>query len=406
MARWLHILHFGTSPVWRSLLTCLLALAALLAEAPPSSAAPTRETARPETPASELLFGPELSFTNERIQDLHGRTRQTDSPAAVAAMGKFRQRVLELCLEQLRLCRITAERDAKGYDSYRIDVSSSRGRDAWWFRLSYDPGVIEVQMQPSTLRELEARRGLIQRLIFDAADLAELRPFMWSGGGHLHVDAQRAFGGNVRVFRDFIVDMNNHAALFLFLMRGSPPNAPALWMLPEARQRSFLRLLAEVDARPSAWRVETLADAIKTRVYSETVENWAPADKYQFINITRLTQRGPRGFAESERTAEVRGLGPQYSAEQLLMLAEILVARLNWIRKRVARGEAPLAWSPLRFPLSTGYATLAPPELREAFDRYLRESGFRSRTRFASFFRDSAPEPHRLCRGLFTRTLN
>jgi hypothetical protein len=321
-------------------------------------------------------------------------------------MGKFRQRVLELCIEQLRLCQITSERDAKGYDSYRIEVSSPRGRDAWWFRLSYDPGVIEVQMQPSTLRDLEARQGLIQRLIFDAADLAELRPFMWSGGGHLHLDAQRAFGSNVRVFRDFIVDMNNHAALFLFLMRGSPANAPALWMLPDARQRSFLRLLAEVDARPNAWQVETLADAIKSRVYSETVENWAPADKYQFINITRLTQRGPRGFAESERTAEVRGLGPQYSAEQLLMLAEILEARLNWIRRRVARGEAPLEWSPLRFPLSTGYATLSPPELREAFDQYLRESGFRSRARFASFFLDSAPEPHRLCRGLFTRTLN
>ncbi len=388
---------------WGGLILYIL----LLSGFQPSLAAARNDTPERRTTApGELLFGPELSFTNERIQEVHGRTRQTDSPAAVAAMGRFRQRVLELCVDHHRVCRITAEVDAKGYDTYRIDVSSLRGQDAWWFRLSYDPGVIEVQMQPATLSELQSRQNLIQRLIFDAADLADLRPYMWAGGGHLHLDARQAFGGDVRVFRDFIVDMNNHAALFLFLMRGSPPNAPAVWMLPEARQRSFLRLLAEVDTRPSDWRVETLADAIKSRVYSETLENWAPSDKYQFINITRLTQRGPRGFAANERTAEVRGLGPQYSAEQLTLIAEILEARLKWIRRRAARGEAPLEWNPLRLPMSTGYSTQAPPELREAFDEYLRESGFRSRARFASFVRDKAPEPHRLCRGLFTRALH
>ena len=399
-------------PIWDSLKLILLVILLMGAWSPVSWASRDdhrghRGTANPASSADpELLFGPELSFTNEKIQETHGRTRQTDSPASVASLLRFRQRVLELCLDEYRVCRITAERDAKGYDSYRVDVSAHGQQEAWWFRLSYDPGVIEVQMQPSTLAQLQSRQSLIQRLIFDAADLAELRPYMWAGGGHLHLDAARAFGGDVRIFRDFIVDMNNHAAIFLFLMRGSPPNAPAIWMLPEARQRSFARLLAEVDSRPRDWRVETLADAIKSRVYSETVENWAPADKYQFMNLVRLTSRGPRGFAPSARTTEVRGLGPQYSAQQLLMIAQILEARLKWIRRRAERGEAPLAWNPLRYPLTTGYATQAPPELREAFDRYLRESGFRSRTRFESFFRESAPEPNRLCRALFTRSLN
>ncbi len=87
--------------------------------------------------------------------------------------------------------------------------------DGWWFLISYDPGVIEIQCEPfeSSFHDEFIRR--MNRDLFQPAASKPLflKPEADIGMGHVNLDFSTTFGGDVRLLKDFLADLLNHSAI-------------------------------------------------------------------------------------------------------------------------------------------------------------------------------------------------
>src|SRR6185437_16273691 len=107
-------------------------------------------------------FGAEFTFTNDDLISrqsegfgIRSPTLRTQTPANLEARDKMRAAVALKC-EETKECT--------------IDGNTVKYTDGWWFKISTDPAVIEIQTKPQTLGELKKNRDRIQSAIFDSAE--------------------------------------------------------------------------------------------------------------------------------------------------------------------------------------------------------------------------------------------
>src|SRR5687768_2999322 len=111
---------------------------------------------------SKRLFGWELEFSNAKLSRAnHGSVNAQANGTNDAAREKWYRVVKKMC-QARGDCRIkkiedwVSWRKADGEVVWSWEIASYRVvyKDGFWFQLSYDPGVVEVQMKPSTADEI------------------------------------------------------------------------------------------------------------------------------------------------------------------------------------------------------------------------------------------------------------
>lgn len=191
----------------------------------------------------EIRFGPEFTFSNiEVLLGNNGVKRWAERDrAALAKYGRW----LEDWCEIHKDCIVEASYlDPARTLATDVEVLMENG---FRFKASTDANVIEFSTTPLSVGEWDAQREKIQRLIFDGMESVGLKPQNRFGSGHINIDKEAAFGGDVLRFRDFVVDFFNHPGLSDGIMEKDPFNARGLALLGDFERENFSKIVARVD---------------------------------------------------------------------------------------------------------------------------------------------------------------
>lgn len=335
----------------KMLLTCIL-----------FSAIPLRAFAWPPT------YGAEFSFTNDKLlnADLGPNGSRVETPENLEAREEMLKQLRQLC--RSAGCRVPNQptgKDRNFNKNYRIEFA-----DGWWFDVSLDPGVVEVQTRPSTYAEYAQNRERLG-LIFEAARKAELAPHPEKGGGHIHVGDESTFANNDRLFRNFVVDLVNHPEVVGAIFGKDLANSVPINSMPENLKKNFTKVVQAFDAGAIKSRHE-MAKQIDAHVYKSLPWPFDPRtesepNKYRALNFVRMdpTQRYFKNIAA--RTLELRFKRAQQNADDFLRQIALLDARLHVLNdlKRDIKLAPPRGFS--------DFGTTPEDYLR--FQTYIVESG-------------------------------
>ena len=326
--------------------------------------------------AGDATFGAEFTFTNfdlvfpqKRSSLGHASSVVTEeNMSAIEAMARL---MMKACANQPEgeRCRVRALKDARGAKIYRVEYA-----DDWWWQISPDPSVVEIQTKPSTARELRAMKERIRRDIFATAAKTGLTtkssgetpkpglvPFRKVGGGHIHIGNESAFGNDAKLFRNFLVDYSNHAGLALGALGDDATNAASLGHLtPQSRAGFEDAIRAFDEGRIST--IGELATAVESAAYSQDCRGQKVNPKYNALCVQRATD--PK-MPEAERTTEVRALRAQRTADEFLREVELFDARI----KHLKTIDYPIAYN------NRAANSFSDPELVSQFHSYIAGAG-------------------------------
>ena len=276
----------------------------------------------PQAFAWPPLFGPEVEFTNSEMsaESRAAGGATVNVASAVAAQRAMRDKVKALCLVAPR-CQIRSATNSYGVTVYRVTFS-----DGWWFQVSTDPGVVELQFAPATLKGFKKRQALLKTHVYDVAEELGLHVDVESGANHLHLDLAETFGGNALLFRNFLVDWFNHSLVLQRILNGDLYNSPPISAQSLESRHAFKAAIEAFD-RGEIKTIEALSRKILDEVYSTTYSGWNPPEKYQAINLTRVFARNA-----GARTVEMRAVRSAESAEGLLLQMTLIENHIKWLK--------------------------------------------------------------------------
>lgn len=291
--------------------------------------------------AAQATFGAEFTMTSQKL--IHAKLLDPTGDDDISTkegrevLEKFGKRVAEKC----PACVIE-----RATDRYDLPIFKVRHPGKFSFAITLDPGVLEIVPSAATLEGFRAMAPLLQDLIFATGKELKQRPHIDYGGGHVHVGVTSSFANDPVLFRNFFVDWVNHSDV-MKIFTVDPANAPTLLDLPKAARKEMAEALAEFDGvlkreglldggkadpKRGAELIQRFAKIVESRVYSRTmVRGWTPTEKYQALNLTRLTN--PQ-LPWEQKTIELRFFDAQKDVGEFIRIIEVLEGRIAFLRKK------------------------------------------------------------------------
>ncbi|MCM2281213.1 MAG: hypothetical protein NDI61_05130, partial [Bdellovibrionaceae bacterium] len=332
-------------------------------------------TLSPTSARAELepTFGPEFEFTNDELENAY----------SVAVEESWAARMIQVIERKCAplSCRVEWHRG-----KHRVREARFVFPDGFWFNVSVDPKVIEVQAKPQTLTELRRRSQFLEEMVFESAREVGLRPKPHRAG-HFNIGLMSAFNGDPDEFLKFFLDYSTHAELASGILRENFRTAPPLAVMSTGQINALNRIL---EAR-RAGRLPTIKSVIERivrEVYFKNLATFAmePPSHNQAINLDAAMVPD---FPQTDKQLEIRAVRAQSSAHEFVLLAELFTARMRFLKTR------PLPNQYDRPTIQDASWT----EKVEAFRQYVAETGL-DPERFMSLVPRSAPWP-RHCVDLF-----
>lgn len=241
--------------------------------------------------------------------------------------------------------------------------------DGWWFKISHDPGVIEIMTKPATLEELRAQQERMDRMLFRTARDMGLKPSLPVDGpmaGHFNFGAKSAFGNDAELFLRFFLDFANRPWLALGGLGHDILNAPPLAFLSDRAHGELRAIILEFEVEKAEGKTPSLqdiAERVLLRVYRRSFlpEVRMDGNHYQAFSI----KRAMRLNRSDDVPFEIRSVDAQESMKDFIMLAELIEARLRFLKKQ----KDPLEFIVNRQPSYTRQ------ELYKLFKEYVEETG-------------------------------
>jgi hypothetical protein len=325
---------------------------------------------------ADPIFGWELEFSNKKLRSTNfGELNAQANYANDAAREKWLKVVQKLQKSggNFKIREIedwVSWHRGDGYTVWSWEVASYRViyPDGFWWQMSYDSEIVEVQIKPSTVEDLRRNRDRIQHDMFDTALKAGLKPPVGEET-HIHVGAHAAFGLDLHLIRNFLVDGINHPEL-TFLFAKSLANAPPLILMPKGKHDNFRGIVGQVDSGEIA-DLDTFVKKVRSRVYDETYDDEMEnvndkAQKYQQWNIERLRRK----MKDGEKTVENRAVPHPADADDVVDLTALQKARVDYV---VSKGGKNIQLVPYKPKLSL-------VEQVGRYRAYIEESGLDPKT--------------------------
>ena len=269
---------------------------------------------------AQATFGAEFTFTNAAVHGAQTQGNIVNNPES----ERHRDLLAEATLASCNGCRKIVTRNGYGVISYKIQYP-----DGFYFVISTDPAVVEVQTKPMTSAEAEKNRSRLERDLFAAAKSVGLAPSeRGTGGGHIHIGYLSATKGDLDLMRNILVDFANHPEMANGILNNDHWNSPPVQALPPEKQEALAQIIKDYDAG-LIHRIAEFAGRIQNEVYDWHRAGWGPTEKYQAFNITRLADPS---WSPEERTFEIRSLRPQMSAAQFIALINLFEGRIEYLK--------------------------------------------------------------------------
>jgi hypothetical protein len=263
-------------------------------------------------------FGAEFTFSNKYLLAEPVDSHIVDSKRVRELQEKFGVYVRKLCEVSEPSCSIKVVRN-----KYRAEVYRVTYQDGWWFQISTDPGVIEIQTKPATVAEIKILERRMQSHIFEAAKAIGVVPQPAVGMGHIHVGIKSAFGDDAVLFRNFVVDHANHPEIFTELL-GEDFFSPTISKLGKRQWEALHKLVHDFDQGPPM-SIKQFTDRLRKEVYALKRGFVDDADRYQALNTL------------GSETVEYRSHRPQKNAAEFVDLVELHQKRIQFLRDRGGR---------------------------------------------------------------------
>lgn len=305
-----------------------------------------------------IPFGAEFEFWNPQIKRNTQPFSEQDIDQTVerAEQLKFVQSMQQQCL--VLKCEVLEVTGKWGVDDYRVQY-----KDGWWFKISIDPGCVEITFKPSTDDELKARTKLINDHIFGTArnlDMTVNEKHMH----HFNFSVRHMFQDSGKEFLKFFVDYSNHPELALGGLGKDYLNAPPLALLGD-EQRKGLQSVIERFNKNEIQTIGHIAYEIMTSVYTKTFyEPWGGADHYQAIGLKYVSRANLR---YEDAPVELRSMWAQKDIQTFLKIAELLEKRVLFLKN----SNLPLVY------LESSRNTFDPTEINTRFFIYVEEAGMK-----------------------------
>jgi hypothetical protein len=321
----------------------------------------------PPTYGAEFeFFHPKLKWDTDTIR----------GPEAEQAKKEF--------MEQIELACLTAGCKIKPISGKFTTDFLVTMPNGWWFKVTHDPGVIEITTKPSTLAELNQNKNQIDEVIFKSARKGKFTVDR-NDNAHFNIGAISAFDGDPKKFFRFFVDYHNNNHLALGTLGQDFDNAPPLSALGLDQRDALIKLSERVN-RGEFKTIADVSEAIRKEVYTSSYhESWNSVH-YQALGIKYLTTDKMRqpitssielqallslipfvDFSkEKDQPLEIRAAWSQPNMNQFIRIAELIEARINYLNSKV---------SPIIYFPSARTEILSWQEAKTRFYIYVVESG-------------------------------
>lgn len=291
-------------------------------------------------------FGAEFIFTNDEIREADQRH---DGFPKIRLRKELAEKIVTLCAQRTSFadhCNVIN-------DGFTVRVAYSNG---FWFEITTDEQVLEVQTKPSTFDEFHALRERLQRDLFDVAHQVGLQPDIFASGGHIHIGIKEAFGNDGRLLRNFFVDFANHPEIADGVLDLNYLNAPPLSAHSERVRDNLRKVLEEFDSSNDQ-SITNFARLINKKVYTEAIAPrvFVMPDKYQALNLRH------------KETIEIRSIRAQLDMDEFLKELKLFESRIAYVKKLTKDGAN------IKYLGLSG--NMKDKAMVDAFYRYVRESG-------------------------------
>lgn len=273
---------------------------------------------------AQVKFGPEFNFTNPVILEAanHVPSNIVNNPENEKVVDLLAQHYSKVCVD----CTVLNYRNRYGVRSVRVTFS-----DGWHFDVITDPGVVEINTSPMTVNDVARLSERMNEFIFNPIYQLGLRPandfFNDWAGGHIHVDLKTAFGNDLSLFRNFIVDYTNHVELAHRIFGNDHHFAPSIQALDPEQKMAFDRLIKEVDAG-GVTSIQRFAQRLQQEVYYRNPHGHT-AKKHQALNVTRISDIT---IEDRYRTLEIRAFRSQENPEIFRLETQLIEKRIEFLK--------------------------------------------------------------------------
>ncbi len=236
-------------------------------------------------------------------------------------------------------------------------------KDGFWFRVSFDPGCVEVQTRPSTLEELTKWHDRLENDLFATAKKAGLYPELeyGTGAGHFNFGARETFGDDAGLFLAFFADFANHPELSLGALGYDLDNAPPMTHLKPEQREAFHKILKAYEAGEIK-SIKAAATRIQREVYTSSFKPGNAGLHYQAVSMKYIVQRD---FPKEDQPLEIRSMFPQRNADDFIRMLELVQLRVAFLRDNKAK---PVYLAPTR-------QEYTPREIVSRYYKYVVEAG-------------------------------
>lgn len=342
------------------LVSIALALALTAALASPAHAV-TPVSCDQKNVASGPCFGLELTFTNEDMAHEYQReavkaargepAMKKGGPVAKKHKVMWLEAAVAFCEQSKNdLCRIEylggrasactkARGSANGAfdagDDFRVCIFGADGttEQTWFYEVTYDQAVLEINSRPTNAAWLEAMAGSggpLETMLWDFAEAAELAPHRHSGGGHIHIDVQSAFSTTTHLF-NFMTRFHELRLLPLSsaMHNGHGRNATSFALLGSLIRSQYRSFAAAAVTNPGCdittpSNIAPLLRDLSDQVYQYTHESPTMAlDATDATGPTRTKYHALNTTHADIGTIEIRSIDPQQSAADVVLMVRM-----------------------------------------------------------------------------------
>lgn len=235
--------------------------------------------------------------------------------------------------------------------------------DGWWFKISYDPGCIEITFKPSTLATLREKAALINDHIFKTGrDLDMTAPVQKMN--HFNMGIRSSFDDSPKEFMKFYIDYANHPELTLGGLGHDIYNAPPLSLLSR-EQRKVLQNIVQSVNNGDYEKIAQVTQAIQRDVYTKSYfEPWGGADHYQAFGLKHVNKAN---LDVQDAPFELRSMYAQPDAETFIKIAELMEARVRFLKN----SSQPLIYT------ENSKESFSPEQIKTRLYVYVEESGLK-----------------------------
>jgi len=274
--------------------------------------------------AQEHLWGLEFTFSSNELGDLYNEEKFFNNTDF-----KYRK-VSERVHSELVA---VVEKNCSGCQLKLVSEGASQVvfPDRYWIQIATDPGVIEIQAKPATLKQYQKLKARFD-ILFESAAQIGLFPDTFMSGGHIHVGLA-AFKNNPLLLRNFLVDFTNHFELAEGILDLNPKNASSLRMQQDEfgaldRFKTFIENFDRGTLLSKNHKKIESSEALAKQYYDIVQQGnlYGKSARYQALNL----QRHNKG---QESTIEIRSIRTQASFDEFLQELTLFEGRLKYLKK-------------------------------------------------------------------------